>query len=795
MLISLKELKKYVDLTDIKPNEIADKLTKAGIEVDEVKQMSNATNLVIGEVIYCEKHPDSDHLHITKVDIGNEVLDIVCGAPNVRKGLKVIVAKAGAILPHGEIKKGMIRGQESNGMLCALNELGVDPKYLKKEQIEGIEELPADAIVGNTDVLGYLGLDDIIFDLDLLANRSDCYALFNVAREVGALFNRKVTITEVEDESNYTEKTFVSNSITDNCKEFGIKIVKGIKITDSPIWLKQVLRSEGIRSINNIVDLSNYIMILTGQPIHIYDLDKLPKPELIVRDDIECSYEALDEKTYEVKKGDLVVISDNKVMCIAGVMGGFNSEVDNSTTNIAIEIANFNHVSIRKTSMRLGLSSDASQRFIKGINKDQIYFVADLIAKYLKEVSVFDKISNLIKYDILNHDQKHIECSLDYINKRLGTTLNFQTIQNTLNALNFNINNIDNNHFIAFVPAYRIDVDGKADLSEEVIRYIGIDQIPSTFPFMNTTVGGKSLLEKKKDTIRSFLSNSGFYEVLTYTLINEKDKNAFNYINKEENYKIINPLTNDHEFIRTNVLSSLLRCLEYNLNHQNKNFGIFELTSIDTLKGQEEHLGVVLTGKKLRQDAISTDLYTYFDAKGILDEILKLFNISDSRIRISRLENSDEFHPSRSAIVMLDGKTLAVLGEIHPSIKKEYGLNKENAVLLEMNLSLLFNTKSANNKFMPISIYPTISRDYAFVISSEISYADLRKEIKKCSSLISKVELFDIYKGTNIKEGFFSLALSVTFEEMNHTLKDNEISEIDKKIRETLNSKFNVELR
>ncbi len=795
MLISLKELNKYVDLTGIKATDIAEKLTRAGIEVDEIKQMSKATNLVIGEVIYCEKHPDSDHLHITKVDIGSEVLDIVCGAPNVRKGLKVIVAKAGAVLPHGEIKKGMIRGQESNGMLCALNELGVDPKYLRKEQVEGIEELPQDAKVGNTDVLGYLGLDDTILDLDLLANRSDCYALFNVAREVGALFNRKVTITEVEDESSYTEKEFVSNSLTENCKEFGIKIVKGVKIAESPVWLKQILRSEGIRSINNIVDLSNYIMILTGQPIHIYDFDKLPKSELVVRDDIECDYEALDEKTYQVKKGDLVVTSDNKVMCIAGIMGGFNSEVSDSTTNIAIEIANFNHASIRKTSMRLGLSSDASQRFIKGINKDQAYFVADLIVKYLKEVSSFTKISNLVKYDVLNHEQKHIECSLDYINKRLGTTLTYETVKNTLNALNFNLTDVDNNHFIAFVPAYRIDVDGKADLSEEVIRYIGIDQIPSTFPFMNTTVGGKSVLEKKKDTVRGLLSNSGFYEVLTYTLINEKDKNAFNYVNKEANYKIINPLTNDHEYVRTNILSSLLRCLEYNVNHQNKNFGIYELSSIDTLKGQEEHLGVVLTGKKLKQDGISSELFTYFDVKGILDEILRLFNISESRVRIARLDSSNEFHPSRSAIATLDGKTLAVLGEIHPSIKKEYGLNKENCVLLEMNLSLLFNTKSANNKFMPISIYPTISRDYAFVISSQINYADLRKEIKKCSSLISNVQLFDIYNGANIKDGFVSLALTVTFEEMDHTLKDNEISDVDKKIRETLNSKFNVELR
>ena len=790
MLVSLNEISKYVDISGLSKEEIASRLTFSGIEVEEIKTLSKATSLVVGKVISCIPHPNSDHLHVCKVDIKDEVLDIVCGAPNCKEGIKVIVAKVGAKLPGGEIKAGEIRGYKSNGMLCALNELGVDPKYLKEEQIKGIEILSDDFEVGDSDILHKLGLDDVILDLSLLANRSDCYSLFNVSREIGALFNRKVNILEANDDSTYEEKEFKVDSLTPNCKEFSVKIVKGIEVKDSPAWLKNCLRSEGIRTINNIVDLGNYIMLLTGQPIHMYDYDKLVKKELIVRSDINEKFIALDEKEYSIHEGDICVTSFGKTMCLGGIMGGLDSEVTNDTKNIVIEVANFNHASIRRTSSRLGLVSDSSQRFVKGINKDQVDYVLNLTTNLLKTISNVDSISNIIKYDVLNHDKKLISCSVDYINNRLGTNFEYEKIKDILQLLYFKFVESDGNKFIVEVPSFRIDVEGKADLSEEIIRYIGLDTISPTLPFMETTVGGKSKDEQKEDVICSFLSNNGLYRVLTYTLVNKKMSESFKILNKSDGYVIKNPLTEDHKYVRTNLLPSLINCANYNLNHQNNNFGIYEISHIDSMQKNEIHLGVVLVGKKYKQDKITGESYSYYDAKGIVDTILDMFNISSTRVKYTRFE-TDEFHPNRSALVLLDNKPLCVMGDIYPT-KKEI---KDSMILLEMNLSVLFATKSKNIKFEPISAYPQSSRDYAFIIDDSINYIDIKNEVKKCSSLIKEVSVFDIYKGKNLAQNEKSIALTVVFESNDHTLKDNEIDEVHNKIVETLNKKFNVSLR
>ena len=790
MLVSLNEISKYVDISGLSKEEIASRLTFSGIEVEEIKTLSKATSLVVGKVISCIPHPNSDHLHVCKVDIKDEILDIVCGAPNCKEGIKVIVAKVGAKLPGGEIKAGEIRGYKSNGMLCALNELGVDPKYLKEEQIKGIEILSDDFEVGDSDILHKLGLDDVILDLSLLANRSDCYSLFNVSREIGALFNRKVNILEANDDSTYEEKEFKVDSLTPNCKEFSVKIVKGIEVKDSPAWLKNCLRSEGIRTINNIVDLGNYIMLLTGQPIHMYDYDKLVKKELIVRSDINEKFTALDEKEYSIHEGDICVTSSGKTMCLGGIMGGLDSEVTNDTKNIVIEVANFNHASIRRTSSRLGLVSDSSQRFVKGINKDQVDYVLNLTTNLLKTISNVDSISNIIKYDVLNHDKKLISCSVDYINNRLGTNFEYEKIKDILQLLYFKFVESDGNKFIVEVPSFRIDVEGKADLSEEIIRYIGLDTISPTLPFMETTVGGKSKDEQKEDVICSFLSNNGLYRVLTYTLVNKKMSESFKILNKSDGYVIKNPLTEDHKYVRTNLLPSLINCANYNLNHQNNNFGIYEISHIDSIQKNEIHLGVVLVGKKYKQDKIIGESYSYYDAKGIVDTILDMFNISSTRVKYTRFE-TDEFHPNRSALVLLDNKPLCVMGDIYPT-KKEI---KDSMILLEMNLSVLFTTKSKNIKFEPISAYPQSSRDYAFIIDDSINYIDIKNEVKKCSSLIKEVSVFDIYKGKNLAQNEKSIALTVVFESNDHTLKDNEIDEVHNKIVETLNKKFNVSLR
>ena len=795
MLVSLKEVRKYVDLEGITAQEIANRLTFSGIEVEDIKEVASATNLVIGKVISCKNHPDSDHLHVCKVDIGSEILDIVCGAPNCREGLKVIVAKAGAILNHDkEIKCGEIRGQVSNGMLCALNELGVDPKTLKKEQLEGIEELSDDAIVGNSNVLEYLGLDDEILDLKLLANRSDCYSLFNVARELGALFNRKVNLIDADEISTYKENDFKVKIENEKTYSFYTKICKGIEVKESPLWLKNILRSQNINSVNNIVDLGNYIMLLTGQPIHCYDLNKLEDNSLVIKDSLEGEFIALDNNSYKVINGDICVTSNNKIMCLGGIIGANNSKIDFDTKDIVIEVANFDFASIRKSSIRLGISTDSSQRFIKGINKDQSEYVINLFIKLLKSLSKVDGISNFIYEDKLNHDIKELDCSLTYINNRLGSNFSFKEVKDVLTLLNFEVIDIDSNNFKVKVPSFRIDIDSKADLSEEVIRYYGFDSIKNELPVMETTVGKLSSLREKERVIENYLLNQGLYEVLTYTLINKKDNEMFNILNNDDTIEIFNPLTEDHKYIRKNLLSSILRSAEYNINHNNDNVNLFEISNVYSKKKEETHLSFVLVGNKFEQELKGSKEKSFYDAKGLFENILTLFNISDNRIKYERFE-SNEFHPGRSALVKLDGKLIAVFGEIHPSMKKEFSFNKESVIMGEINLTNLFASKSGKNKFSEISKFPSITRDLAFIISNEYRYLDLKNEIKKVSSLIKKVEIFDIYNGEHVKKGYTSYAIRLTLLSNDETLKEEQISLTINKVKETLINKFKVDFR
>ena len=399
MLVSLKSVNQYVSLEGLTPEEIADKLTFAGVEVEEVKKLASGTNLVIGEVKECVAHPNSDHLHVLKVDLGPKygTTQIVCGAPNARTGLKVIVARVGAILPQIEIKKGVIRGEESNGMCCSLLELGVDGKYLSDYQKAGIEELPSDAPVGEENVLGYLGLDDVVLNLKVLANRPDLLSIFNVAREIGAIFSRPVNIPTVKAKEDFKTKLVVGSK-TNRCSQFSGKEIKGIVTKPSPKWMSELLMAMGVRSINNIIDIGNYVMLMTGQPLHMYDADKLAKAELYVQDDYEGDFVALDEKTYKIIKGDIVICCNNKPMCLGGVMGSLECAVDENTKNIYIEAASFDGASIRHTSNRLGLVSESSQRFVKGTNHFQSEFVLDYAASLINELCEAKENSNNVVY-------------------------------------------------------------------------------------------------------------------------------------------------------------------------------------------------------------------------------------------------------------------------------------------------------------------------------------------------------------------------------------------------------------
>ena len=797
MLVSLKEIKRYVDISSLSAEEIAHGLTFAGIEIEEVTKLASGTNLVIGHILECEPHPDSDHLHVLKVDLGPKygIEQIVCGAPNARKGLKVIVSRVGAKLPGGEIKKGVIRGVESNGMCCSLLELGVDSKYLNEYQQAGIEELDENAVVGNEDVLGYLGLDDTILNMKVLANRPDLLSIYNTAREIGAIFSKEVNIPTYEIKNTFTTNLKVGSE-TSRCSQFSALELNGIKVKPSPKWLVEALRSMGVRSINNTVDIGNYVMLLTGQPLHMYDADKLLKNELIARDDYSGDFVALDEKKYDVINNDVVIASNKLPMCLGGVMGSLECAVDESTTHVYIEAASFDGKSIRHTSSRLGLVSESSQRFVKGTNHFQADSVLKFAAQLLIDLAEAKDVSNIVTYQSEEKKDQYISSSVSRINNRLGTEFSLKEITGTLTKLGFEIKT-DKDNFTAKVPEYRLDISCDADLSEEVIRLLGFDHVKSILPTLDTNVGIRTLSQQRKRNIENLLISRGLDECLTYSLLSKKQASKFNLLNNEEHYQIMNPLTDEHEIFRTHILESLLEVASYNVNRQNKDLAIFEMANMISKSSRSEHLAIVLLGKDSLQGSLSTIDYDFYHIKGLVEAIFEMLGIEKSRFRFTRLSsNKDELHPGKAADIIFQNQVIGKCGELHPSLYKEYDLGKTHCVVLEMNLEPLLNAKVSITKMEPISKFPTVSRDLALVVDKSVLASDLIKTIKVTGKgIVKDADIFDVYEGENILPNKKSVAISILFGNDERTLNDKEVTESLDQIKFALTKAYQAELR
>ena len=795
MLASYKLLSKFVDLTGITPEEIEHKLTFAGLEVEGVERLAYASNLVIGQILKVENHPDSDHLHILQVDEGEKygVEQIVCGAPNVRVGLKVIVARPGAVLSKDKftISKSTIRGVESNGMCCALNELGVDKTFLREEQIKGIEELPTDAVVGNENVLEYLGLDDVIFDINVLANRSDILAIYSLAKELSALFDRKLNIPEPKKFSE-VHSLITCSSATEDCPQFSIKVVKDVVTKESPLWLKNFLMAKGIRSINNIVDIGNYVMILTGQPIHMYDLDKLGSNNFVVKNDFEGEVVCLDEKTYKIEKGDLVVTNNDKPVCLAGTMGLLEVAVDSNTKNIAIESANFKGSTVRRTSARTGLSSDSSAHFLKGINPKQDRFVLDLTTELLVELADAKVVEETVRYSVINEEPTKIECSVSYINKRLGTDFDYDYITTILNRLFIETLDVDHDNFIAVAPAHRIDLQCNADLSEEIIRYVGFGAIKSQLPLMVTTVGGYTPFQEKRFRIRNLLIDSGLNEALTYTLVSPTENEQFVVLNNDEPYVIFNPMTIDHSVVRRGLVKSLLNIVEYNLSHQQEDLAFFEVSDIITKGSNYQELCVVLNGNKSVQGKLKVEPYDFYDIHGILEAILTQLGIEKNRYREERLLDSKFYHPGRTTKILFGKTVVGICGQIHPNYSKDIG----ETYVLELNLTALLELRVPQTKMAQISKYPSVKRDLALVVKKDVLVEDIIRCVKKAGrSIVKNVEIFDVYQGEHMTEGYKSVAIKITFQDDSKTLVEKDITESLDSIMNELYKVTKAELR
>ena len=785
MKLSLNWLKDFIDISDLSLQEILDQMVKCGFEVEGVDVLGQGTNLIVGEVIECENHPDSDHLHVTKVNIGNEVLDIVCGAPNCRKGLKVIVAQVGAKLPGGEIKNGVIRGVASNGMLCSLKELGVSEELLEENSpsINGIEELDDRFNIGDTDVLDKLGYNDTILDVSIYANRPDCLSMFAMAKEMGAILNKKVKLPEFDNSANIGDKSnFVLTSESKNCPHFLAKVVNDVTIKESPLWLQRHLKANGVKAINNLVDISNYVMLETGQPLHFYDLRTNPNKEITVKDDYEGTYTALDGIEYKIEKGDLMITSNNQPIGIAGIMGGDNTKILDDTKGLIIEAALFDHAQIRRTSNRLGLQTEAAARFSKGLEHLAQNKAMDRAVQLLIELADAKGFEETVEYGKADYEPYTITESLTHLNSLIGKNYTMQEAVSVMNRLGFNTS-VNNDEFIVEIPSYRAsDLKIKEDIDEEIVRLTDFDDLESTLPLMPQTVGKLSIRQATRRVIREILTNKGLNETVNYTLVNQKFiDDACMPLGKE--IALLSPMTEARKYIRNSLMNSLLECLSYNLDHNNENVNIFELSKVYADNLEQERIGICLNGSLQLDKVLHLDVKAdFYTLKGILVSILNKLGFELGRVAIKENDlDTKHFHPYQSALLMMNNKVIAIFGKVHPTFAKSLKLN--DVYYGELIIDELVESKPSKVKAPVINKYPSVSRDISLVVNEDVKAQDLIKLIKKIGGkLVKDSSVFDVYQGEHIEKGYKSISLSIVYEDNEKTLKVDDVNPIHERI-------------
>ena len=786
MKLSTNFLKDYIDI-DVDVKQLAEDMTRVGNEYDSASNLINATKLVIGQITECEPHPDSDHLHLCKVNIGTEVLDIVCGAPNARRGLKVIVALDGAVLPEKTIKKGMIRGQESNGMLCSIAELGLEHKFLKPEDSEGIAELGEDAEIGG-EPIKYLQMDDGVIDFELTANRGDLLSILGMAYEAGAIYDKKVKDVDLKHKESGEDinKTFKTEVKTENCSKLLVKKVENVKIEESPIFIKNRLIASGIRPINNVVDISNYVMLELGQPLHFYDADKLGN-KLVVRmaEDGE-KLTTLDNVERTLTSEDIVIADATHGVGLAGVMGGLETEVETDTKNIIIESAIFDSVKVRKTSKKI-VRSEASNRFEKGLDPERTTMAIERACKLLEEYAGGTVVTGTIEYDKTNNKEKEIEITFQNINDVLGTVIPNEEILNVFRKLGFTYK-VNGETIKVTVPTRRLDISIKEDLIEEVSRIYGVDNIEGKLPIVPMRKGS---YDKTQREIRNKMIALGLKETLTYVLINDKEVNGYT-LDKFEPLKLLDPITEDRNTLRYSMIPSLYKVYEYNKAREQKDISIFEIGKgfykKDEVYGEDTKLCVLMSGK------YSTGLNNnknvdFYVIKGIAEEILDYLGYS-GRYSFMKQEMPKEMHPGQSAMINVNGSNIGMIGKIHPSV------TKDDVYVLEINLDELFTKKVGKMKYKEFSKFPSINKDIALVVDKKAVSKDIEKVIKSAGgSLLTNIEVFDVYTGVGVGIDKKSIAYSLTFSDMKKTLTDEEINGLMDKIIDAVSKKCGAELR
>lgn len=810
MQVSIKWLKDYIDFTET-PEQLADKLTMAGIPVENVVDPGEGLEKVVtGRIEKLEPHQNSDHLQICTMNVGlAENIIIVTGAQNVAEGQVVPVAMVGAHLPNGmKISKGKLRGVASNGMLCSAQELKLDLEKLPEEQKTGIFILPSDTPVG-IPAKDVLGLNDVVLEFELTANRADCFSVFGLVREIAAITGNKPHFPEIkvnEDDNTKLNDIFsVEIADPDLCSRFSTRMLKNVKIGPSPEWMQQRLEGAGIRSINNVVDVTNFVMIELGHPMHAYDYDKITGKKLIARRAIEGEELHTLDDTSRKAKGEMLVIADSeKAAGLAGIMGGFETEITDTTTTVVLESADFYGPCIRRTARACGLSSEASGRFERGVDSETTIKALDRAAQLLQEMGACTVCEGIVDVYPNPKQANYVTFTPEQINNHLGTNIAKDVMLNIITSVGFDVTKDENDEIIVKVPSWRNDVTCMADISEEIARLHGFDKIKSTLPNGVSMQGTQSAKQTFIDKVKASLSSQGLYETISFALTNEETFNKLNIPQDSPLRKavpIMNPLSDEYPLVRTTLLSSIFDNLARNLARKNDDVALFEVGSVffpkalpvTELPDEVVKIAGAITGRRNAQGwNQANDMVDFYDAKGIIEELL-------ANLRVTRytVEAGTHYamHPGKTALFKKGRDVIATVGEVHPAVLSAYGITKP-VYIFELDATTVMKYMAKDLKYKALPKYPATSRDLAMLVDIDVNAADIEKAMTKAAGQnLTQITLFDVYTGKQVEEGKKSLAFSLTFQSNDKTLTDAEIDPAIEKIVAKLQKDFNANLR
>ena len=784
----------YTDITGVTPKEYSDKMTMSGSKVEGVENLGRELDkVVVGKVLGCEDHPDSDHLHVCMVDVGeDEPIQIVCGAPNVAVGQKVPVALNGSTLPGGmKIKKGKLRGVMSNGMICSHDELGIEPSRLGYEPEYGILVLDETSEIGS-DVKDLFGLNENVVEFEITSNRPDCFSILGLASETAATFKKPFNVpapTFNETDGDINDMISVSISDPEKCMRYCARAVKNVKIGPSPKWIRERLEACGVRAINNIVDITNYVLLEYGQPMHAFDIRDIAGAKINVRraNDGEV-IKTLDEEDRTLTADDLVIADSDRAIAIAGVMGGFNSEIKDDTTTVVFESAMFDAASVRLTAQRVGLRTESSSRFEKGLDYTNTVPAIERACQLVEELGCGENVGGMI--DVLGNVPESVSIKFrpEKINAFLGTDVSTEEMLEIFARLGIKA---DTDEMMLYPPSWRPDLLAEADIAEEVARFYGYDIIPTTLMTGATTCGIKTPEQKLESEISTILTSQGMYEIYTYNFQSPSVLDKLNIPADSElrnQVKISNPLGEDTSVMRTTMAGSMLDTLSRNYNYRTKSAKLFELgrVYIPNEKGQlPDEPRTLMMGMYGDVD--------FFDIKGVCEEMFSELHIEN--VEYERLTDNPVYHPGRSAVIKVNGKTLGVIGEVHPSVLRNFEIGTK-AYIGELDFMTIFNASNRDVKYTPLTKFPAVTRDFSIVVDASTPVAEIEKVMKKAGGkLLTKLELNDVYTGSQIPEGKKSVMYKAEFKAPDRSLTGEEADNLHAKIVKNLGNELGAELR